>query len=151
MFGLHGGYVMQAVSLKERYGVTQRVCCIFGVVALMVGWAVGVSGYHTPDHFCEQCISDNCVEDSADDIPYLDCVLVSCGNECQMWAADRGGFFGEECTAQCETVWQVCISASEDSGGLIDDYCSEAAQDCYAHCRGDMSHDIADDSEEGSP
>ena len=128
-----------------------RLCCTFGAIVLMVGLAVGVFAYHVPDHFCEQCVDDNCSEGNADDVSYLDCVLVACGDECQVWAADRSRLFGEECTDQCETMWQVCIAASEDSGGLIDDYCGEAAQACYAGCQDDMSRDVTADSEDGSP
>lgn len=127
-----------------------RLCRGFGVIALVIGLAGGALAYHTPDHFCEQCVYDNCSEGHSDDAGYLDCVSTACGDECHAWAADRGSA-GEGCTAQCEEMWQSCLTASEDSGGLIDDYCVETARSCYAGCQDDPSNGFADDAYGAAP
>ena len=122
-----------------------KFLCGCGMTALVLGMAGGAIAYHTPDHFCEQCVYDNCSEGYSDNPAYLDCVSMACGDECLALVADRGSA-GEGCMAQCEEMWQSCLSASEDSGGVIDDYCVETARSCYASCPDDSSIGFADDA-----
>lgn len=106
------------------------------LILIVLGVPVLGYGYHTPDHFCEPCIADNCGGGNIGDADSMSCVSSSCGEQCRVWMVDRFGS-SDACMAQCETVWQSCITASEDSGGLIEDYCVEMARQCFAGCQED--------------
>ncbi len=123
---------------------------LIGLVVLMVGIPAVADAYHTPDHFCDQCVVDNCSGGGNADLAFIDCVSMSCGDQCRVWAVDRFSP-GEGCMAQCEEMWQSCLAASEDSAGLIDDYCVQTAQACYAGCQNDPSNGVADDFYGESP
>ena len=104
------------------------------LILIVLGSPVSGSGYHTTDHFCEQCIADNCDGNTTEDAGYMSCVSSSCGEQCHVWAVDRFSS-SDGCTGQCEAMWQSCITASEDSGGVIEDYCVETARQCFAGCQ----------------
>ena len=103
------------------------------LLLIVVGVPVSGYGYHTPDHFCEQCIVESCGGGNINDADYASCVSSSCGEQCHVWAVDR--FISNDgCVGQCEAMWQSCIDALEYSGDLIDDYCVETARQCFSDC-----------------
>ena len=128
----------------------RRLCCALALISLVAGVMEGAFAHHTPDHFCEKCVYDNCSAGSFADAMYLDCVSMACGDDCRTLAEGRGNA-DESCMAQCETVLETCLMASDDSGGVIDDYCAETAQVCYANCRDDSLIGLADGCDDDGP
>ena len=117
------------------------------IVSLLVLVApVSVGAYHTTDHFCEQCIADNCGGGNTGDAVYMSCVSSSCGDKCVGWVTGRFGL-ADGCTAQCDAMLASCQIASEDSGGQIDEYCTDMAQECFAACEGGLedAYDVPDE------
>lgn len=116
------------------------------LILIVVGFPVSASGYHTTDHFCEQCVADNCGGSNTGDAGYMSCVASSCGDQCVGWVAERFGS-ADGCMAQCDAMHDTCQTASEDSGGLIDDYCTDMARECYAACEGGVedAYDLPDE------
>jgi len=124
------GVVSEFVTIRR--GSREVVALIVSLVVLT--FPISVGAYHTPDHFCEQCVAESC-GGGASDRNYLWCVSSACGIECEVWVADRFGAT-DGCVAQCDAMLETCQMASEDSGGLIDDYCADTAQACYVDCEG---------------
>ncbi len=128
----------------------RKLCSGLVVLVLVIGLAKDTLAYHTPDHFCEQCGYDQCSDGNSDPSTYLDCVSTACGDDCYAQAADRVDA-GEGCMAQCEEMWESCLTSSEDSGGEIDDYCVEMARSCYSDCQEDTSSGFFDNAHEKFP
>ena len=116
------------------------------LIFIVLGFPVSGSGYHTPDHFCEECIADNCGGGNIGDVDYMSCVSSSCGDQCVGWVAEGFGS-ADGCIAQCDATYGTCQTASEDSGGLIDDYCADMARECYVACEGEVedAYDVPDE------
>tara|TARA_B100000315_G_scaffold259705_1_gene316787 strand:- start:1576 stop:2004 length:429 start_codon:yes stop_codon:yes gene_type:complete len=111
---------------------------------VVFAFPISVGAYHTADHFCTQCVEESCGGGSASDRDYLFCVSSACGAECEVWAADRFGVT-DGCVAQCDVMMETCQMASDDSGGLIDDYCADTARTCYAACESEVGEQLADE------
>jgi len=133
--GLRDG-VTQAVLILgfHKVYVTMFRVFSFSIFLLFFFAFFGLAGaYHTADHFCEMCVPENCGAGDPYQETYLACVDSSCGAQCEAWVVTRFGSDGS-CDARCDAMWNTCMMASEDAGGLIDEYCTEAASECFASC-----------------